>query len=149
MLIRYTHRNGHEELIELPTPPDILRQIHGDPSLWPRPTAERPDDDALAEMMADGDCEATDGCTVDPDGICPHGHVSWLMVIAREGAPIIYRGYEISPDRDFPARWAWVHPDYNGPGGPGERGDPRCGSATSIERAKAEIDDCIEEYGAP
>jgi hypothetical protein len=23
--------------------------------------------------------EATDGCWVEPDGICPHGHPSWLL----------------------------------------------------------------------
>ncbi len=26
----------------------------------------------------DGGCEATDGCWVEPDGTCPHGHPSWL-----------------------------------------------------------------------
>lgn len=27
------------------------------------------------------DCvaEATDGCRVEPDGVCPHGHSSWLL----------------------------------------------------------------------
>jgi len=28
----------------------------------------------------DGVCEATDGCTVQPSGHCPHGHPSWLLV---------------------------------------------------------------------
>lgn len=23
--------------------------------------------------------EATDGCIVEPDGMCPHGHPSWLV----------------------------------------------------------------------
>ncbi len=28
---------------------------------------------------ADGVCEATDGCSVEPDGRCPHGCSSWLV----------------------------------------------------------------------
>jgi hypothetical protein len=27
------------------------------------------------------DCEATDGCIVEPDGQCPHGKFSWLRVL--------------------------------------------------------------------
>ena len=27
----------------------------------------------------DGGCEATDGCWVEPDGHCPHGHSSWML----------------------------------------------------------------------
>jgi len=30
--------------------------------------------------IMDGDCEATDGCRVEPDGTCPHGRKSWLLV---------------------------------------------------------------------
>ena len=36
----------------------------------------------LEEMMAweaEGGCEATDGCWVEPDGTCPHGCPSWLI----------------------------------------------------------------------
>lgn len=32
-------------------------------------------------LFSDGDCEATDGCIVEPDGRCPHGHTSWLRVL--------------------------------------------------------------------
>lgn len=47
---------------------------------WPRPTTERPDLETLEEwMMDEGMCEATDGCVIEPDGICPHGHPSWLL----------------------------------------------------------------------
>ncbi|MFN8472276.1 MAG: hypothetical protein U0822_08810 [Anaerolineae bacterium] len=38
-----------------------------------------PDMETLMEWMMDGDCEATDGCIVEPDGTCPHGHKSWLL----------------------------------------------------------------------
>ncbi len=37
-----------------------------------------PDLETLMEWMMDGECEATDGCTVEPDGICEHGCKSWL-----------------------------------------------------------------------
>jgi hypothetical protein len=39
-----------------------------------------PDIEILEEWMDEGGCEATDGCWVEPDGICPHGKKSWLLV---------------------------------------------------------------------
>ena len=42
---------------------------------------DEPTMDELYEMASDGVAEATDGCTVEPDGICPHGHPSWLLRI--------------------------------------------------------------------
>ena len=48
--------------------------------LWPEPTVEMPDLETLEEwMFEDGGCEASDGCWVEPDGICMHGHPSWLL----------------------------------------------------------------------
>lgn len=32
-------------------------------------------------VLEDGGCEATDGCWVEPDGTCPHGCDSWLLVL--------------------------------------------------------------------
>lgn len=46
---------------------------------WPAPTSERPDLETLEAWMWDSVCEATDGCVCEPDGICPHGHPSWLL----------------------------------------------------------------------
>lgn len=47
---------------------------------WPQPTIPRPDLDTIEEWMwEDGGCEATDGCWVEIDGLCPHGHPSWLL----------------------------------------------------------------------
>ena len=46
---------------------------------YPMPTTETPDDEMLHDMVLDSVCEATDGCTVEPDGICEHGHPSWLL----------------------------------------------------------------------
>jgi hypothetical protein len=39
---------------------------------------------SLEELMQwenKGGCEATDGCWVEPDGRCHHGHDSWLIVL--------------------------------------------------------------------
>jgi len=41
--------------------------------------AQPPDLDTLREWEAEGYCEATDGCRVEPDGTCPHGCRSWLL----------------------------------------------------------------------
>jgi hypothetical protein len=33
----------------------------------------------MEKWMMDGVAQATDGCRIEPDGICIHGHKSWLM----------------------------------------------------------------------
>ena len=45
------------------------------------PTVPRPSLEELEEWMLSGGCEATDGCWVEPDGECEHGHVSWLLYL--------------------------------------------------------------------
>ena len=35
----------------------------------------------LQEWEADGGCEATDGCWVEPDGHCEHGEPSWMVAL--------------------------------------------------------------------
>ena len=35
----------------------------------------------LEEMMFDGVVTTPDGCEVEPDGECPHGHKSWLILL--------------------------------------------------------------------
>ena len=35
----------------------------------------------LMEWEAEGGCEATDGCWVETDGVCPHGCQSWMLVM--------------------------------------------------------------------
>lgn len=50
------------------------------PFLWPEPTVPQPDLETLEEwMVEDGGCEATDGCWLEVDGMCPHGHPAWLL----------------------------------------------------------------------
>ena len=47
--------------------------------VWPEPTVEAPDLETLEEWFLDSICEATDGCVVEHDGTCPHGHPSWFL----------------------------------------------------------------------
>lgn len=55
------------------------RYLHED---WPEPTAPRPDVDDLRDMLSgEGDTDATDGCYVEPDGVCEHGHPSWPLYL--------------------------------------------------------------------
>ena len=56
-----------------------LERIRNTPALWLEPTTPRPRMAQVQEWMLDSVCEATDGCEVEGDGICPHGHVSWLL----------------------------------------------------------------------
>lgn len=47
---------------------------------WPVPVTDAPDMDAIFDwLLLDGDCEATDGCIIEPDGVCQHGYPSWLI----------------------------------------------------------------------
>lgn len=46
---------------------------------WPEPTETHPTDDQIIEWVMDSVVDATDGCRVEPDGRCEHGHVSWLL----------------------------------------------------------------------
>ena len=40
-----------------------------------------PDDDTLADWLADGVCRAPDECLVKPRSWCDHGLASWLLVL--------------------------------------------------------------------
>jgi len=51
----------------------------GHTAKWPEPLDEPPEIDQLEEWGNDGVVEATDGCRVEPDGICEHGHPSWFL----------------------------------------------------------------------
>jgi hypothetical protein len=46
---------------------------------WPEPTVPEPSWEEMEEWMwEDSAVEASDGCIVELDGVCPHGHPSWL-----------------------------------------------------------------------
>lgn len=49
------------------------------PDTWPEPAEPEPDDEQLALWLMDSVVDATDGCSVEPDGVCPHGYPSWLI----------------------------------------------------------------------
>jgi hypothetical protein len=44
-----------------------------------RATEPMPSMEQIEEWVYDSVCDATDGCEVEPDGTCPHGHRSWLL----------------------------------------------------------------------
>lgn len=44
-------------------------------------TEDQPDIEELQEWNAEGGCMTTDGCWVEPDGHCEHGHSSWLLAL--------------------------------------------------------------------
>ena len=41
----------------------------------------KPDIEQLQMWGEEGGCETPDGCWVEPDGICEHGHKSWLLIM--------------------------------------------------------------------
>ena len=56
-----------------------MEPLTRDRAKYPKPTEPEPDMGQLEDWVFDGVCEATDGCEVEPDGMCPHGHPSWLL----------------------------------------------------------------------
>jgi len=42
-------------------------------------TGKRPCLATMEKWLDNGAAKATDGCRVEPDGVCPHGHQSWLL----------------------------------------------------------------------
>ena len=44
-------------------------------------TNEQPTIEQLEEWLMDGVCETPDGCRVEPDGTCPHGQESWMLIL--------------------------------------------------------------------
>ena len=44
-------------------------------------TTDIPSLEQLEEWSDDGIAEATDGCSVEPDGTCEHEHPSWLLAM--------------------------------------------------------------------
>ena len=46
---------------------------------YPEPTVVEPSMEELEEYVFDSICESTDGCMTEPDGMCEHGHPSWLL----------------------------------------------------------------------
>jgi hypothetical protein len=55
---------------------------------YPEPTMSKPDLDQIERWLfdfigsrSDLIIKATDGCVVEPDGICPHGYPSWLLYL--------------------------------------------------------------------
>ena len=42
-------------------------------------TMRRPSILTMTRWMDDGVAKATDGCRTEPDGVCEHGHKSWLL----------------------------------------------------------------------
>jgi hypothetical protein len=41
----------------------------------------QPDDEDLAEWVADGVCRSPDNCLVTPAGCCRHGLASWWLIL--------------------------------------------------------------------
>ena len=40
---------------------------------------KQPSQATMERWMFNGVAKATDGCRVEPDGVCPHGKQSWLI----------------------------------------------------------------------
>ena len=49
---------------------------------YPKPTVAKPTMSELEDWLMDVEYPyATDGCQIEPDGICQHGHPCWMLVM--------------------------------------------------------------------
>jgi hypothetical protein len=55
------------------------RDLTGYKPSKPKAEPRKPSLVKLQAWVNDGVAEATDGCTVEPDGTCEHGKPSWLL----------------------------------------------------------------------
>jgi hypothetical protein len=47
-----------------------------------KPTVAQPNiEDIIQDEFDYGTCQTTDGCEVEPDGYCEHGHPSWMLYL--------------------------------------------------------------------
>jgi hypothetical protein len=53
----------------------VTRPVGG----WPAPLEPRPTREQVEAWVVDSVAQATDGCPVEGDGVCEHGHPSWLI----------------------------------------------------------------------
>jgi hypothetical protein len=72
-----------------------------------------PDEETVAEWLADGTCRCPDECEVVPAGICPHGLASWwllLRALDRPDRPGQMHPWQLVPrsDRLDPGRGDFV-----------------------------------------
>lgn len=58
----------------------IGQTVYCDGSCQPKPL-KAPSLRTLQKWLDTGIAKATDGCKVEPDGVCPHGRKSWLLVL--------------------------------------------------------------------
>ncbi len=77
-----------ERLVQFGVVDDMVRKIYSDKKLEQEahhaqlsPLGEKPSVEKLNEWFLSETCEATDGCIVEHDGTCPHGHPSWLKYL--------------------------------------------------------------------
>jgi hypothetical protein len=71
--------SGNTPAVQPVTPDDAIRNAHA----WFEVNSgwAPPDDDSLAEWVADGVCRCPDDCIVAPDGWCEHGLASWWLIL--------------------------------------------------------------------
>jgi len=53
----------------------------GDLSQKHKPTTKAPSLATMERWSDSGIARASDGCKVEPDGRCPHGHSSWMRLL--------------------------------------------------------------------
>lgn len=48
---------------------------------YPKPKKKKPSIATMTKWSNKGYCLATDGCKVEPDGVCGHGYPSWMLYL--------------------------------------------------------------------
>ena len=61
--------------------PRVLRSVPLHAGGTTMTTGKRPSVATMEKWVERGVARATDGCRVEPDGRCPHGAESWLLVL--------------------------------------------------------------------
>jgi hypothetical protein len=81
--------------------PDLVRSLRATYAWFDRHSGwSPPDEGTLAEWLTDGVCRCPDDCQVTPAAICPHGLVSWWLVLRTLDRPTAPS--PLAPERMLP-----------------------------------------------
>ncbi len=83
-VVRIEMQGGVAEVIEKPSDVEVEIIDHDmvdERDLCSPDMTKAPGLETLMQWESEDGCEATDGCWVEPDGICSHGCKSWLLVL--------------------------------------------------------------------
>jgi hypothetical protein len=78
-MVKWVLINGYPRRLKPEVSLETLKEKHPEADI--KSIKAPPSMTTIDKWLDEGLCKATDGCRVELDGTCPHGHKSWLLVM--------------------------------------------------------------------